>query len=77
MVCGLDGLRPGAAAVVMEVHGSIGLLDRLKDFAFVPGTRVKCLYAGPGGKVKAMACRGSVIALRTRDIGKILVRCDG
>ena len=77
MVCGLDTLRPGCGGVVVGVQGTVGLVNRLKDFGFVPGTRVQCMYTGPGNKVKALACRGSVIALRTRDISGIQVQCDG
>jgi len=77
VVCGLDTLRPGCGGVVVHIQGSGDLTQRLKDFGFVPGTRVQCLYAGPGGKVKTIACRGSVIALRTQDIRKIQVQCDG
>lgn len=77
MVCGLDRLRPGNGGVVLHIQGGSGLVNRLKDFGFVPGTRVECLYTGPGGNVRAIACRGSVIALRSRDIGAIQVQCDG
>ena len=77
VVCGLDSLRPGCGGEVLHIQGSGGLVKRLKDFGFVPGTWVKCLYAGPGGRVKAIACRGSVIALRKCDVCKIQVQCDG
>jgi len=76
-MCGLDALRPGCGGVVLHIQGNGGLVNRLKDFGLVPGTRVRCLYTGPGGKVRAIACRGSVIALRTGDIREIQVRCDG
>lgn len=77
MVCGLDLLRPGCGGEVLYIQGNDGLVRRLKDFGFVPGTHVACLYTGPGRKVMAIACRGSVIALRTRDLCKIQVQCDG
>lgn len=74
---GLDGLRPGREAVVIHVGVERALARRLKDFGFVPGTAVRCCYRGPGGRVTALMCRGSVIAMRTRDLAKILVRGDG
>lgn len=74
---GLDGLRPGAEAMVIHIGGSSALKARLKDFGFVPGTKVACSYRGPGNKVTALKCRGSVIAMRTRDLSNILVRANG
>ena len=77
VVCGLDVLRPGESGIVIHMDGDEGLLERLRDFGFVPGTAVRCRYSGPGGMVTALECRGSVIALRTRDLKKIQVRFDG
>lgn len=72
---GLDTLRPGREAVVEQMNVSKDLSCRLADFGFVPGTRVRCCYRSPGGQVTAIGCRGSVIALRTRDLRCIRVRC--
>lgn len=77
MLFGLDGLGPGCEAVVIHVGVEGALARRLKDFGFVPGTAVRCCYRGPGGRVTALMCRGSMIAMRTRDLAKILVRGDG
>lgn len=72
---GLDMLRPGAEAVVEQINVDKTLSCRLADFGFIPGTRVRCCYRSPGGQVTAIRCRGSVIALRTRDLCNIRVRC--
>ena len=72
---GLDALRPGAEAVVEQINVTKDLYCRLADFGFIPGTRVRCCYRSPGGQVTAIRCRGSVIALRTRDLRAIRVRC--
>lgn len=72
MLCGLDGLRPGESGVVIHMDAQKMLLDRLRDFGFVPGTVVGCRYRSKG--VMAVECRGSVIALRARDVKNILVR---
>lgn len=77
VLVGLDGLRPGNEAVVIHMDVRQALMDRLKDFGFVPGTAVRCCYRGPGNKVTALLCRGSMIAMRTRDLKRILVRTDG
>ena len=70
----LDRIGPGKAAMVEDLQVGEILQGRLKDFGFVPGTRVICRYRSPGGQVMAIECRGAVIALRTRDLGKIRVR---
>lgn len=70
----LDMLRPGTEAVVTNMDVEKALSARLQDFGFVPGTRVRCCYRSPGGQVTAVGCRGSVIALRTRDLKGIRVR---
>ncbi len=77
MLIGLDTLRPGNEAVVIHMGVRRTLMDRLKDFGFVPGTVVQCCYRGPGGRVTVLGCRGSRIAVRTRELSGILVRTDG
>ena len=76
MLFALDRLRPGEEAVVIHIALSAPMKARLKDFGFIPGTKVQCSYRGPGNKVTALKCRGSVIALRTRDLSDILVRVN-
>lgn len=76
-MCGLDGLKPGREAVVIHIGVGKALAARLRDFGFVPGTLVRCGYRGPGNKVTALKFRGSVIAMRTRDLKDILVRAHG
>ena len=69
----LDKICPGTEAVVGEMDVQDALGARLRDFGFVPGTKVCCRYRSPGGQVTALECRGTVIALRTRDLRKIQV----
>ncbi len=77
MLFGLDMLRPGNEAVVIHLGVSRALMGRLKDFGFVPGTLVRCCYRGPGNKMTVLGCRGSRLAMRTRDLADIRVRTDG
>lgn len=72
---GLDQICPGRSGVVTQIAVEEALHRRLDDFGFVPGTRVQCCYRSPGGQVTAIWCRGTVIALRTRDLKKIQVQC--
>ena len=70
----LDQVRCGRWACVLQVDTQPQLRQRLRDFGLVPGTRVRRCYAGPGGHVAAIELRGSVLALRTRDLRCIRVR---
>ncbi len=75
METGLDCLRLGQLATVLEINTDKSLKYRLQAFGFVPGTQVCCRYRTPGGSVTALEFRGTVVALRTRDMQKIRVRC--
>ncbi len=72
---GLSELRPGCRAVIMHIGGNPALKRRLQDLGLVPGTEVCCRYRSPGGGVTALEFRGTVVALRTRDLKKIRVDC--
>lgn len=71
----LSKLAPGKSGVVTEIHTEDNLRARLYAFGFVPGTKVSCCYRSPEKKVTALSFRGTVVALRTRDLAKIRVRC--
>lgn len=76
MESSLDWIRPGVPVVVKEVRGGETLQSRLQDFGMVPGTLVCCRYRSPGGFVTAVECRGTVVALRTRDLQNIRVQYE-
>lgn len=73
MVTDLRCIRPGERAVVLEINTGLPLKQRLWDFGFIPGTPVRCGYRSPGGKVTALEFRGTVMAMRTRDLRDIRV----
>lgn len=73
----LSELCPGERGIIVEMEVQAALRQRLKDFGFVPGTQVECCYHGPGRKMAAVRCRGSVLALRTRDLARIRVSAHG
>lgn len=75
METSLNCVRPGMRAVVMQIGVEPELAKRLKDFGLVPGTHVHCCYRSPGGQVTALELRGTVVALRTRDLKRIRVSC--
>lgn len=71
----LDQVKLGQQAVVLQIDTAQALKNRLKDFGFVCGTKVMCSYRSPGGKVTALSFRGIVVAVRTRELKNIYVRC--
>ena len=73
MVLPLDQVCTGMWACVVDIDTSAHLRQRLRDFGLVLGTRVRRRYASPGGDVIAIELRGSVLALRKRDLHRIRV----
>jgi len=71
----LDRLAVGQIAVITQIDTEESLRIRLQCFGLIPGTQVRCRYRSPGGAVTALECRGSVIALRTRDMRRIRGCC--
>lgn len=73
MILPLDQVCTGVWACVIRIDTSVQLRQRLKDFGLVPGTRVRCKYTSPCGDLVAIELRGSVLALRKRDLHHIRV----
>lgn len=73
MVLSLDRVCFGVWGDVVEIGTSADLAARLRDFGLVPGTKVCPRYCSPCRDVTAIELRGSVLALRTRDLKKIRV----
>lgn len=69
----LDMVHLNVWAQVRNIGAQEALARRLRDFGFVPGTRVCCRYRDPTGHVTALEVRGAVIALRTSDLHTIEV----
>lgn len=74
MVLPLDQVCTGVWGYVLKIDTDDHLQQRLRDFGLVPGTRVRCRFASPAGDVIAIELRGSVLALRRRDLHRIRVR---
>jgi Fe2+ transport system protein FeoA len=55
-------------AVVTEIHTKESVKSRLRDYGLVPGTIVRCRYRSPDGSVLALEFRGSVVAVRAKDL---------
>lgn len=55
-------------AVVTHVDTEEKLKQRLRDYGLIPGTIVRCRYRSPDGSVLALEFRGSVVAVRSKDL---------
>lgn len=73
MQVSLDRLPQGIPAVVLQIGCKQELRCRLRDFGLVPGTEVITRYRSPDRGVTALEFRGTVIALRTRDLKGVRV----
>ena len=72
----LNRLREGERGRVVSLclHG--GTRRRLVDFGLIEGTDIVCLRRSPAGSPILFRVRGSMLALRAADSGKIRVeRC--
>ena len=67
----LDALKTDKMAVVTQIETDGVLTKRLRDYGLVPGTVVRCRYRSADGSVIALELRGSVVAMRRRDLRKI------
>ena len=74
MEMNLDRLTPQMKGIVTQVGTAGKLKYRLRDFGLTEGTQVRVRYRSPDGGVTALELRGTVIALRTRELKKIRVR---
>ncbi len=73
MILNFDQLVPGEWGQVVAIETDSVLQKRLKDFGLVLGTKVGIDYRSPKGDVAAVKLRGSVLALRRKDLQKIQV----
>lgn len=76
MKLSLARLPAGVSATVAQLSSDKAFAHRLRDFGLVPGTTVTVCYRSPYGGVTAVECRGTMIALRTKDIQGIQVRIE-
>lgn len=74
MQVSLSRLPMDISAVVERVGCGRELSRRLRDLGLVPGTVVTKRYRSPDGGVTALEFRGTVIALRTRDLRGVKVQ---
>lgn len=69
----LSRLEPGQRATIEEIMIPEALERRLRDFGLVKGTGVVCRYVSPDKALAALELRGTVLALRRKDLTGIRV----
>jgi ferrous iron transport protein A len=70
----LNDIEPGQTVKIKELLSTGSIKRRLLDIGLIENTEVKCLGRSPGGDPSAFLIRGAVIAIRSEDCGKILIR---
>ncbi len=74
MEISLTALPPRLWGTVTHIGVPEALEARLTSFGLVPGTKLSPRYLSPDGSVTAVELRGTILALRTKDVKKIWVK---
>ncbi|MDR3271732.1 MAG: ferrous iron transport protein A [Peptococcaceae bacterium] len=69
----LSALKTGRQATVDQLHVSGLLRRRILDLGIIPGVPIVCRGRAPSGDPIAYQVRGTIVALRKADAGKIFV----
>lgn len=70
----LTELKEGEIAKVEALLSTGSIRRRLQDLGFIPGSSIKCLQRSPSGDPVAYKIKGAVIALRSEDANKIIIK---
>lgn len=70
----LSNLKKGEKGVIAGLTACADMRRRLQDIGLIEGTVVECLGKSPLGDPTAFMIRGAVIALRSEDSGRVLLR---
>ena len=73
----LSGLNRGDMGRVKEIPAAGGMQRRLMDLGLTEGAAVECLFAAPGGGMRAYRVRKAVVALRNADAAKVYLEETG
>ena len=72
----LTHLSPGQKGIVKELTDTGSMRRRLLDIGLAPGTLVECIGRSPLGDPSAFLIRGAVIAIRSEDCKKVILKSD-
>ena len=67
----LGELKAGTRAIVRRVSGEPGLLRRLMELGFVPGTPITLVRRAPMGDPIELRLRGTHFSIRTSEADRI------
>jgi ferrous iron transport protein A len=67
----LGDLKAGTRAVVRKVSGEPGLLRRLMELGFVPGTTITLVRRAPMGDPIELRIRGAHFSIRNSEADRI------
>ena len=70
----LNDIKTGECCVIAKVLADTNLRRRFTDIGLIENTEVECVGQSPSGDPKAFLIRGAVIAIRSEDSAKIMVR---
>lgn len=70
----LNTLRAGQGGKILSLRLDEAMCRRLVDFGLIEGTQVLCLRRSPAGSPILFRVRGTMLALRAADSGKIRVK---
>ncbi len=69
----LDLLREGECARIISLQMRGAMRRRLLDFGMIEGTSIRCLRKSPSGDPVIYLVRGTMLALRRQDSGRVAV----
>ena len=72
----LNDIKPGQTARVQQLQVADSIRRRLLDIGLIENTEVECIGRSPMGDPSAFLIRGAVIAIRSADCRRILVRYE-
>lgn len=70
----LSNIRCGERCKIMKLDHTGAFRRRLMDLGMIPGTAITVIHCAPSGSPVAIGCRGTLIALRRKDCGRIWVQ---
>ncbi len=70
----LNDINPGEKAKIIALNNENSMQRRLLDIGLIENTITECVGKSPMGDPKAFLIRGAVIAIRSDDSSKILVK---
>ena len=73
-ILSLDKLPIGKKGMVKKVLSDGRLRRRMMDLGIVYGTEIEAIQSSPAGDPVAYGIRGAVIAIRSEDAKKIIIR---